>query len=578
MGLTFRYFSLFIVTSLSLSACAHAGIVAHDSATQSGQTAQFSLRNMTATEQAELFSEYYSQKIEWNTCADTGALDADLAQSLESAGVSSGTIECAHIVAPLDWAQPDSGESITLAVSRMKAEGQSHGVIFSNPGGPGESGLNLWFDKPLTQAGQSLSVFDRIGFDPRGIGQSTPVECALPETALDDQTEKQTDTAVDVQSGHTNNNTQADAQAEEIQEFLASCATDTPLAAHMGTLQVARDMELMRHLFGGEKLDYLGYSYGTILGATYATFFPENTGRMVLDSAENAAWATPIHQAEQGLAIAHNIAELGKQCEEVYVPTEQVERCPYITDEDLRVLKTRADEHPWQGSEERFIDGATLYQILTSALYYPDTERAATLDWIDLASQGNAEAVDTLLTFLDSQDGAPEETDDTAQSTAEDSDTPQSDEEELTDSGFNVAQAMVTCHSTPRGDSSEVLRKYLSQKSLPAFVSLDEMVSMAMPKMCEKLPFTGDDITDRFSASTVTQPILVIGVTGDHATPYPYAKELVTELGKAKLLTVEGAGHAASLSDRSACIDEAVIAYFLHGNLPADGVRCTLEK
>lgn len=568
MASMFRNFSLLIAASLSLTACAQSGVFGQ---IQSGEVTSFSLRTMTAAEQAGLFAEYYAQTVKWEPCTESGALDTDLAQSLGEVGVPAGTIECAHINAPLDWANPDNGDSITLAVSRMKAEGESHGVIFANPGGPGQAGLNLWFDKPLTQAGQSLSVFDRIGFDPRGMGKSTPVDCSLPETAQDDPAEKQTDTAAGAQS---------DAQVEEIQEFLVSCAKDTPLAAHMGTLQVARDMELMRHLFGGEKLDYLGYSYGTILGATYATIFPESTGRMVLDSAENAAWATPIHQAEQSLAIAHNIADLGKKCEEVYVPTGQVEHCPYVTDEDLRVLKTRADEHPWQGSHERYIDGATLYQILISALYYPDADRAATLDWIDIARQGNAEAVDALLMFLDSQDGAPAETDDTAQSAAEDNDTLQSDAEENTSdhSGFNVAQAMVTCHSTPRGDGSEVLRRYLSQKTLPAFVSLDELLAMAMPKMCDKLPFTGDDITDQFSASHVTETIIVIGVTGDHATPYPYAKELVKELGNARLLTVEGSGHAVSLSDRSACIDDAVIAYFRHGTLPAEGARCTLDE
>ncbi len=203
---------------------------------------------------SEALAKFYAQTLHWKGC---------------------GVGECAGLSVPMDYAKPD-GEKITVQVVRMRASKKSQriGSLVVNPGGPGASGIDyaraadFIVGKPVRQR------FDIVGFDPRGVQRSSPVDCLSDEEM--DAFLAQDPTPDD---------------PAEVQTFLASmkvlgdgCLTRTgPLLGHISTEDTAKDMDILRSALGDAKLNYLGKSYGTQLGAVYAGLFPKLVGRFVLD-------------------------------------------------------------------------------------------------------------------------------------------------------------------------------------------------------------------------------------------------------------------------------------------------------
>ncbi|MGJ0204036.1 alpha/beta hydrolase [Leucobacter sp. gxy201] len=465
--------------------------------------------------QAESFASVYEQRVEWRECDADDGLDADLTESLEASGVEPDGIACGAVTAPFDWNDPENEQTIELAVVRVLATGEPRGTLIGNPGGPGATGIDFMLGMAAAPGfDQVLEHYDLLGFDPRGIGSSTPIDC--------------------------------DAGVSELPEIqLGECIAEHPLTRTMGTVQVARDMELLRALQGAEKLDYLGYSYGTMLGATYASIFPERVGRMVLDSAENAEWASPIHSFEQQVAIAKAVVALATDCRTEYA--DEVEVCPFDSEASVLAVLERLQTEPLVASDGTEITGADLYGYLTGALYSSHYGRGIVLDTVALALFGDQEAIDAL--------GA-----------------------EVSGGSADLAMRVVSCHSFPIEPDIPGLLAHVERVGVPRLMGgpeiTDEVLAPFVDLSCYALPESGLDVTESFDAAGAG-PILVIGITGDHATPYPYAQELVDELGPATLLTLDGQGHAASFSDRSSCIDAAVTAYLVAGEMPATGTVCT---
>ena len=203
---------------------------------------------------------YYEQTLDWSSC--------------------SGDFDCATVAAPLDWADPSQGEiELSLIRSRAEGGGEPIGSLLTNPGGPGSSGVALIRDSVSFAVSDPVrQQFDVIGFDPRGVGESTAVTCydaADMDAYLFDIPENARGT---------------DAWADELlarhTAFGEACeASSDGILPYITTDNSARDMDMMRAVLGDEQLNYLGYSYGTFLGATYAKLFPEKVGRLVLDGA-----------------------------------------------------------------------------------------------------------------------------------------------------------------------------------------------------------------------------------------------------------------------------------------------------
>lgn len=486
-----------------------------------------------AAAQAEAFPDVYAQTIDWRDCTDEDGLDEGFGGELNAVGVDPEGIRCGTVRAPLDWDDPSDDDRIDLAVVHIPATGDDPlGTLMGNPGGPGEPGVGFMLGMPLSPGIDAvLERYDLLGFDPRGIGNSTPLECY-------------------------------DTGSELPAVQLGLCAASQPIAHTMGTSQVARDMELMRSLIGAAQLDFLGYSYGTMLGASYATLFPEHTGRMVLDSAENAEWASPIHSFDQAVAGAKATVALATACRTEYA--DEVEVCPFVDEDSLVRVLTDLDAEPLVTTQGTTIDGGDLKSYLIQTLYQSHFERGRTLDRVALALFGDQDAIDEI--------GGDTEGD---QDVVDESETAERDPN-LADP-VDLTMEVVSCHSFPIDPDIPGLIAHIQKTGIPRLLGgpeiTDDTLESFVDFSCYALPGSGLDITDRFDAAGAQAP-LVIGITGDHATPYQYAQDLVDELGVGRLLTLDGQGHAASFAGRSACIDTAVTEYLLEGTLPKEGTVC----
>lgn len=206
---------------------------------------------------------YAQQKPQWQRC------DAQ----------NPATYQCATLRVPLDYSDPD-GKKIDIAISRLKASSASpkerRGVLLLNPGGPGGPGLNMPVDPDVTLPEVVNRRYDLIGFDPRGVGRSSPVSCGLTDDEQDVERPYKAETfAKDVKWART------------VADKCRARADDT--LRHLTTRNTARDMDVIRTVLGEEKISYLGFSYGTYLGAVYTQMFPRRTDRFVLDSATDPA-------------------------------------------------------------------------------------------------------------------------------------------------------------------------------------------------------------------------------------------------------------------------------------------------
>ncbi|WP_166644235.1 alpha/beta hydrolase [Leucobacter luti] len=509
-----------LALTLALSGCAHLTPGLPDgSGARSGElTASESVPpSEAAARQASDFPEVYEQQISWRACSASDGLDRGLAQALEDADVDVSEIRCGTVLAPFDWTDPNDTDQITLAVVHIPATGDAPiGTLLGNPGGPGATGVDFMLGMPLSPGFEPvLEQYDLLGFDPRGIGNSTPLDC--------------------------------DGGGSEILAIqIGTCVATNPIAHTMGTSQVARDMELLRALIDAEKLDFFGYSYGTMLGASYATLFPNRVGRMVLDSAENAQWASPIHRFDQSVAIANATVSLATSCRTEF--RDEVEVCPFVDEDSLLRVLSELNETPLVASDGTELSGDLLQAYLTETLYQSHYERGRALDQIALALLGDQDAIDGVAAIFASNEGS-----------------------------VDLAMEIVTCHSFPIEPDIPGLLAHIRETGMPRLLGgpeiTDDTLAPFVDLSCYALPESGLDITERFDASEA-DPILVIGITGDHATPYQYAKELVEELGNATLLTLDGQGHAASYSGRSTCIDSAVTSYLLSGDLPKPDTVC----
>ena len=203
---------------------------------------------------------FYSQKVEWYDCVATAGVE----KSADKTG-----FQCAKVTVPLDYSQPD-GQTIEIAMKKHPATGSARqGTLFMNPGGPGGSGVDDIGGMPTSTFAGVQSAYDIIGFDPRGIGSSTAITCSSDAEAK----AMEGVSPVDGAGAPVAFEQRAAVISEQVKQFEASCAANTKPAGlldHVDTVSVALDLDVLRALSGGQKLNYAGFSYGTYLGAHYA--------------------------------------------------------------------------------------------------------------------------------------------------------------------------------------------------------------------------------------------------------------------------------------------------------------------
>ncbi len=445
-----------------------------------------------------------------------------------------GSLECADVSAPLDYANPD-GPALTLALKMRRATATPRlGTLFVNPGGPGGSGQELV--SYFRSAG--LEAYDIVGWDPRGTGGSTPVRCfqgrdveALTEIDMspDDRAEEQ---ALIVMS----------------RSFGQSCLERSgTLLQHISTEETVRDLDLLRELVHDPKLNYLGYSYGTRIGATYAQLFGDRVEKMVLDSAINITDDHSIIQA-QGFDLAlHNFADwcvaqrcpLGEDTEAVLAAvTDLFDRA------DVQPIPTKLIDLATDEQRQRKVTQSEAVLGVVVALYGGERSFTPLLKAVNEARQGDG---GTLQLLADSYNGRNADG--------------QYDEQLF-------AFPAVSCLDRPDSGLAGAEQDWqTAKKKAPIF---GEYFGPEVQCPVWPVPAVG-------GVKTITgpgaPPIVVIGSTGDSATPYQYAVSMAKQLESGVLVTFDGLGHA-TYGGNSACVDDLVVKYLTEGVVPPDQTVC----
>ncbi|WP_068269611.1 alpha/beta hydrolase [Aldersonia kunmingensis] len=471
---------------------------------------------------AEL-TQFYDQSPKWSTC-----------DGFESDMPLSSTLECAWIAVPLDYDKPD-GDTARIAISRSPATGSKIGSLLLNPGGPGGSGLGM-----ATRANGTpiAEHFDVVGFDPRGIGASTPtVRCVTPEQADAERKDLDIDmTATGI----------ADTERED-RDYAAGCESDggDELLAHVGTREVVRDLDIIRSALGDEKLNYIGYSYGTRIGAAYAEQFPQHVRALVLDGAVLPD-GNPIEEAvQQAAGFQGAFDAYARDC-------AAAAACPLGSDsaravEAYRALVDPLIERPAATNDSRGLGYNDAIAGTLQALYSPDQWRTLTGGLREL-TRGHG---DTLLRLADMSEG-------------------RGDEGEY--SNLNDAFNAIRCVDDPRvTDRAVVGEADARYRQAAPFLDDGRGTGEAPLDLCAQWPVPATMTPHRISVAGLA-PVLVVSTTEDPATPYAAGVELADQLGGV-LLTYRGTQHTVVLSGVP-CVDTAVADYLIDTISPPEGLTC----
>jgi pimeloyl-ACP methyl ester carboxylesterase len=479
---------------------------------------------------------FYGQPLSWGGCADFAATPDD-----KSAFATPG-LQCTYLEVPLSYADPN-GRTIKLGLLRRPASDPSQriGSLLINPGGPGASGMGTAASLAGRVAGNDLGRrFDLVGFDPRGIGASKPqIRCLTP---AERDAERLMNLNVDTSP--------AGVQRTEDQERAddADCAgrTGADVLANVGTREGARDLDVMRSALGDPKLTYLGYSYGTRLGTTYAEFFPRNVRAMMLDGAIDPAQDPVSQLVDQGRGFQQAFDAFAAWCAgrpDCALGQHQ--------DKDQSVAAFQALVRPLIAQGAPTPDGRKLsYTDATTgviqALYQPDLWAPMNRGLQQLA-QGNGDIIMRLadLYYGRSADGTySTETD--------------------------AFQAINCVDNPPLSDPNVARDADARYRAAAPFLDSGQPPSPARD-MCTfwPVPHTGDPHAPQVPGLA---PVVVISTTHDPATPYQAGVNLAHDLN-ARLLTFDGTQHTAFLQGNN-CVDSAGITYLTTLQLPPDGIRC----
>ena len=451
--------------------------------------------------------------------------------------------QCATLKVPIDYTDTALG-TFDIAVIRYRDPNQHDriGSLVINPGGPGVSGINFVLDAEYTLNPDTLERYDIVGFDPRGVGQSSAIHC------LNDS-EQDAAFASDPRPDTDEEFAQA---LTDTQDFIDKCIENTEHIQYFSSLNVAHDMDLLRQYLGDTRLNYMGFSYGTYLGTLYAQQYPYKVGRFVLDGAIN-----PLISAEQQALV--QVGAFDKALSNFINDCLGQKDCPlpknasgsFFTD----LFESVADKPlviNENGSTRLITEG--LVVTGTAAALYDDITgwpllQAAIAQALDGDGAGFAQLADGYYgrtndgTYLDNQ---------------------------------NDANIIIDCLDWPSSSTNEEIRAAAAKfaKTAPVFgpyVAYSEVT-------CNLLIQTVGKEINQINLNTMqikpTNPVLIIGTTQDPATPYAWAKALNTYILGSRLVTLKGEGHT-GYGRGSACTDDAVDNYLTTGHLPAQNITCS---
>lgn len=461
---------------------------------------------------------FYDQQPAWAECED-----------------GSGN-ECATLSVPLDYADP-SGETIDLALLKVPAEVPKSrvGSLVVNPGGPGAPGTSYAAAAGQVFRARLTDYFDVVGFDPRGTGGSSPVDC-LSDDQLDAYL-----------AGDPNPDTEAEAAAYEqaTRQLGTGCVElSGDLADHVSTVEAARDLDVLRAALGRDRLDYFGASYGTKLGATYAELFPARVGRFVLDGAVDPTLTNRDLNLQQAAGFETALRAYVANC------VEETDEC-FLGDDVDAGMATIADfvagvdEAPLETGTDRPLTVGNAFYGIVAPLYNRDY-------WV-LLSQALRSGIDgdgALLLQLS----------DLYASRGPDGFTDNSTE----------ANYAINCLDDPSSITAEEVPAQLAEFEA-ASPTFGDVFAWSLTN-CSGVQARAEQPAPEIDADGAA-PILVVGTSRDPATPYEWAVELAGQLESGVLLSRDGDGHTAYNAGNE-CIDSTIEAYLVDDVVPEDGLEC----
>jgi pimeloyl-ACP methyl ester carboxylesterase len=456
-----------------------------------------------------------SPKLDWERCGP----DAD----------------CAKLTVPLDYAHPNNGKTIKVAVLRVRATDRENriGSLLINPGGPGAPGAEFARDFASVMPDEIRERFDIVGFDPRGSGKTTPVRCQ--------------DNLDGVFSADFSPETQAERAelATRLQQLAQSCQERSgDVLPHVSSENTVRDMDRIRRAVGDEKLTYVGYSYGTYLGTLYAKLFPKKVRALVLDGAIDPNLSAVEIGAEQAGGFERSLDLFLADC-------SQDRRCPFYNAGDsagaFDQLAAQVDAQPLAADDGRTLGGGEFDLGVAQALYsgeegYPQLQQA-----LAAALRGDG---DRLLALSDEYTGR---------------------EEDGTYDSSQPAFWAIGCRDGPAVGGPDAF-----QAAEPQFRAAAPRVGVSLlnaglicaywpvPPVKSLAPFRIDDLPS----------ILVIGTTNDPATPLKWSEGLAKEISSSVLLTAEGTQHTAFVTAFNSCVDDKVVRYLVDLEPPPNDTKC----
>lgn len=457
---------------------------------------------------------YYQQNVSWSDC---------------------GEAHCAWVTVPVDYAEPD-GDTTRIRMAYYPAtSGEGSRTIFVNPGGPGGSAIDFAATMEQSLGAEVRDDANVVGVDPRGVGLSTPLTC-LSDREFD---------AYSASDPDPDDEAEIQAQRAGFTALGEACeAGSGDLAAHVSTVEAARDMDVVRALLGRTTLDWFGASYGTELGAVYAELFPDKVGRMVLDGAVDPTLDNVDASFAQATGFGRALQAYAEDC----VTSAD---CPLGDDADAGIAKIvdlmdQLDANPLPGLGSRQLTEGLAFYGIAVTLYdkgaWPTLTQALTR-----AFDGDGSILVALSDIYFERD----------------------DDGTYASNQGQVISA-VSCLDSPDGltvaDVEAQIPRF--QKASPVFGRALAWGALG----CTDWPIEATNPLPTIDGEGAP-PIVVIGTTRDPATPYESAQALASQLESGVLLTRDGDGHTAYLSG-NACIKDAVDTYLADGTVPAEGTTC----
>ncbi|HYP45524.1 MAG TPA: alpha/beta hydrolase [Propionibacteriaceae bacterium] len=431
-------------------------------------------------------------------------------------------LQCATVLVPLDYGQPDSTAISVSMAKKVATATPKLGTLFIDPGGPGGSGIE--FVEFFRSKG--LERYDIIGWDPRGVGQSTPVDCQ--------GTDLERLTSMDISPDNASE--ENDLLAADRELGLACLRASGPLLQHISTPDVARDLDVLRTLVGEDKLNYYGASYGTRIGATYAELYPQRVGRLVLDGAVNITNDTSVSQAVGFQRALEGFATWCAQRE-----------CKLGNTKDA-VLKSvanfwqRLDQEPLKVGRRQLTQQLGVAGVI-SVLYAPPEAYKYLLQALESAI---TDRDGRYLLFLADQLNQRDQQGKFAQ----------------TNYAFPAIRCLDDADLGVQGERRLAEEANKLAPTIGPVFGADLVCAMWPVPAVPKVTLDGEG----------APPIVVIGTTGDPATPYEYAVSMAKQLQSGVLVTLRGFGHTGY--GQSGCVQKLVVRYLNEGKVPADGTTC----